>query len=80
MLFPIANTPLLDWTLEKLAKNNVKKTILAVNYMADTFTKRYGKKAYGMKMLYSRDIRQIYSETLQPFQRLGTGGSIKKAD
>jgi len=80
MLFPMANTPLLDWTLEKLAKNKVKKTILAVNYMADAFINRYGKKAYGMKMLYSRDIRPIYSENLQPFQKLGTGGSIKKAE
>ena len=80
MLLPVANTPLLDWTLEKLAKNKVKKTILAVNYMADAFIKRYGKKAYGMKMFYSRDIRPVSSETLPTFQRLGTGGSIKRAE
>ena len=80
MFFPVANTPLLDWTLEKLARNNVKKTILAVNYMADAFIKRYGKKAYGMKMFYSRDSRPVSSETLPPFQKLGTGGSIKRAE
>lgn len=79
MLFPVANTPLLDWTLEKLAKNNVKKTILAVNYMADAFIKRYGQKAYGMKILYSRDLHPA-PETPRSFQRLGTGGPIKRAE
>ncbi len=80
MLFPVANTPLLDWTLEKLAKNEVKRTILAVNYMVDAFIKRYGGKAYGMKIFYSRDLDPA-QETLPPFQRsLGTGGPIKRAE
>jgi NDP-sugar pyrophosphorylase family protein len=79
MLFPIANTPLLDWTLKKLAKNKVTETILAINYMADAFTKRYGKKAFGMKISYSRDLPQT-SKTPSPFQKLGTGGPIKRAE
>ncbi len=80
ILFPVANTPLLDWTLEKLAKNKVKKTILAVNYMADAFIKRYGKKAYGMKIFYSRDPYPA-PETLPLFQMpLRTGGPIKRAE
>jgi len=79
MLFPVANIPLLDWTLKKLAKNKVEKTILAVNYMADAFIKRYGEEAYGMKIFYSRDAPA--SETLPLFQRsLGTGGPVKKAE
>ncbi|MFQ6086829.1 MAG: sugar phosphate nucleotidyltransferase, partial [Candidatus Bathyarchaeia archaeon] len=68
------------WTLEKLKKNKVKKTILAVNYMADAFIKRYGKKAYGMKIFYSRDPYPA-PETLPLFQRpLRTGGPIKRAE
>jgi NDP-sugar pyrophosphorylase family protein len=79
MLFPVANKPLLDWTLKNLAKNDVKKTILAVNYLAEAFIQRYGQRAYGMKILYSRDLPTT-SETALPFQKLGTGGAIKKAE
>jgi len=69
LLFPIANKPLLDWTLERLAKNGVKEVILAVNYMADVFIQRYGTTKYGIKLLYSREGRP-----------LKTGGPIKKAE
>ena len=80
MLFPVANTPLLDWTLKELAKNNVKETILAVNYMADPFIERYGGKAYGMKIFYSRDLDPA-RETLPPLQRfVGTGGAVRRAE
>jgi NDP-sugar pyrophosphorylase family protein len=80
MLFPVANKPLLDWTLEKLGKNKVKTTILAINYMADAFIKRYGEKAHRMKIFYSRDLDPA-EESLQFSQEsLGTGGSIKKAE
>lgn len=80
MLFPVANRPLLDWTLEKLGKNMVKKTILAINYMADAFIKRYGEKAHRMKISYSKDLDPA-EESLQFSQKsLGTGGSIKKAE
>ena len=80
MLFPVANMPLLDWTLKRLAKSKVKRVILAVNYMAEAFIKRYGKKAYGIKILYSRDPYPA-PETLKLFQRpLRTGGPIKRAE
>jgi len=69
LLFPIANKPLLDWTLERLAKNGVKEVILAVNYMAEVFIQRYGTVRYGMKLQYSRETRP-----------LKTGGPIKKAE
>jgi mannose-1-phosphate guanylyltransferase len=80
MLFPVANKPLLDWTLEKLAEHKVKNTILAVNYMADAFIKRYGKRAYGMKIFYSRDTPLTSKTPSLTFQKLGTGGSIKRAE
>ncbi len=69
LLFPIGNKPLLDWTLEKLAKNNVKKVILAVNYMADTLIQHYGKSKHEMKLAYSIEEKP-----------LGTGGAIKNAE
>lgn len=69
LLFPIGNKPLLDWTLENLAKSKVDEIILAVNYMAEAFVHRYGNTAYRMKLHYSR-------ETMP----LGTGGPIKKAE
>lgn len=69
LLFPIANKPLLDWTLERLAKSGIKEVILAVNYMAEAFMQRYGTSKYGMRLLYSREGRP-----------LRTGGPIKKAE
>jgi len=69
LLFPIANKPLLDWTLKRLARNGVKEVIVAVNYMAEVFIQRYGTARYGMKISYSREGRP-----------LRTGGPIKKAE
>ncbi len=69
LLFPIANKPLLDWTLKNLSKSDVDEVILAVNYMAEAFIHRYGTTAYRMKLHYSR-------ETVP----LGTGGPLKKAE
>ncbi|MGQ9565389.1 MAG: sugar phosphate nucleotidyltransferase [Candidatus Bathyarchaeales archaeon] len=69
LLFPIGNKPLLDWTLENLAKSKIDEVILAVNYMAEAFVHRYSNTAHGMKLHYSR-------ETMP----LGTGGPIKKAE
>ncbi|KPV62320.1 MAG: Bifunctional protein GlmU [Candidatus Bathyarchaeota archaeon BA1] len=69
LLFPVGNRPLLDWTLERLAKSGTAEVILAVNYMAEAFIQRYGDSAYGMKLLYSREARP-----------LRTGGPIKKAE
>ncbi len=69
LLFPVGNKPLLDWKLERLAKNGVKEVILAVNYMAEAFSQRYGDSAYGMKLFYSKEEKP-----------LGTGGPIKNAE
>lgn len=69
LLFPIGNRPLLDWTLEKLAKSRVKEVILAVNYMADILIQHYGRSKYEMKLSYSMEKRP-----------LGTGGAIKNAE
>lgn len=69
LLFPICNTPLLDWTLEKLAKSGVKEVALAVNYMAEAFIQRYGDSTHGMRVFHSKEEKP-----------LGTGGAIKNAE
>jgi len=69
LLFPVGNKPLLDWKLERLAKSGIKEVILAVNYMAEAFSQRYGDSAYGMKLFYSKEEKP-----------LGTGGPIKNAE
>jgi len=80
MLFPVANKPLLDWTLERLAKNKTTEVVLALNYMAEAFSKRYGRKAYGMKIHYSRDVPPAPRATTQFRGPLRTAGPIKKAE
>jgi len=69
LLFPVANRPLLDWTLEKLTKAGVEEVVLAVNYMADVLERSFGSSRFGMKMRYSRETKP-----------LGTGGPMKLAE
>jgi len=71
ILFPIVNKPLLQWTLERLARNKIKEAILAVNYQSEVFLKRYRIPKCGVNITYSRD----------PLKKpLGTGGPIKRAE
>jgi mannose-1-phosphate guanylyltransferase len=71
ILFPIVNKPLLQWTFERLAKNNVRQAILAVNYQTEVAIKQSRIPRSGIHVTYSRD----------PLRRpLGTGGPIKKAE
>jgi NDP-sugar pyrophosphorylase family protein len=67
-LFPIANKPLIDYTLESLSEANVETVILAVYYMAESLVRYLGPTKYDLGILYSREQRP-----------LGTGGPIKKA-
>jgi NDP-sugar pyrophosphorylase family protein len=69
LMFPIANRPLLDWTLERLAASGVKEVVLAVNYMAHVLKNYYGTTQYEMKISYSHETKP-----------LGTAGPIKKAE
>lgn len=68
LLFPILNKPLLDWTLERLAKSGIKGVTLAVKYMAENFMQRYGEYSHGMKISYSKEKKPMF-----------TGGAIKYA-
>lgn len=70
-LFPIVNKPLLQWTLERLAKNNVTKVILAASHQTEGLMKQHRIPKHGIRITYSRD----------PLKKpLGTGGPIKKAE
>ncbi len=71
ILFPIVNKPLLQWTFERLAKNNACEVILAVNYQTETAIRQHRLPKCGLKIVYSRD------PIMKP---LGTGGAIKKAE
>ena len=80
MLFPVATKPLLDWTLERLAESKTTEVVLAVNYMAEAFSQRYGQKAYGMKIHHSRDSYSA-PKTITSFRGpLSTAGPIKRAE
>jgi len=71
ILFPIVNKPLLEWSLERLAKNNIHEAIMAVNYQTEVSIKQNRIPKHGVHVTYSRD----------PLGKpLGTGGPIKKAE
>jgi mannose-1-phosphate guanylyltransferase len=67
----VLNKPLLEWTLESLAKSGIKEAILAVNHQT-AFQIKNSKFSKGkMKITYSYD---------PPKRPLGTGGAIKHAE
>ena len=71
ILFPIVNKPLLQWTFERLAKNEVKDVVLAVFYQTEVYIKQHRVPRCGLHVMYSHD----------PLRKpLGTAGSIKKAE
>jgi mannose-1-phosphate guanylyltransferase len=82
LLFPIANRPILDLTLQRLAQSGVDEVILAVSYMANAFEQTLGASRYGMKIRYSRDMRSdSHMRIKHPGQgNLGTGGPIRQAE
>jgi mannose-1-phosphate guanylyltransferase len=70
-LFPIVNKPLLQWTFERLAKNNITEVILAVSHQTEILIKQHKIPKRELHVSYSRD----------PLKKpLGTGGPIKKAE
>jgi len=71
ILLSIVNKPLLQWTFERLVKNNIKEARLAVNYQTEAAIKHHRIPKCGLHITYSRD----------PLRKpLGTGGPIKKAE
>jgi mannose-1-phosphate guanylyltransferase len=71
ILFPIVNKPLLQWTFERLAENDVEDVVLAVFYQTEAYIKQHRISRCGLHVTYSHD----------PLRKpLGTAGSIKKAE
>jgi len=70
-LFPILNKPLLQWTLEGLARTGVSEAILAVSRQTEFYIKNSKIPKSKMKIVYSCD---------PPNKPLGTGGPVKKAE
>jgi NDP-sugar pyrophosphorylase family protein len=68
-LFPLANQPLIDYTLQNLTEGGVDTIILSVYYMAENIVRYLGPTKYNMGILYSREQRP-----------LGKGGGIKNAE
>lgn len=68
MLFPVANEPLIDFTLNNLSKGGVDTVVLAVYYMAESLVRYLGPVKYDMGILYSREQRPM-----------GTGGPVQQA-
>jgi NDP-sugar pyrophosphorylase family protein len=67
-LFPVANKPLIDYTLESLSNAGTETVILAVYYMAESLVRYLGPTKYDMGIMYVREQRPM-----------GTGGPIKQA-
>ncbi len=69
-LFPILNKPLIQWTFERLAKNDINEAILAANSLTETQIKQHPIRKAGVKIRYSPD---------PPRKPLGTAGPIRKS-
>jgi mannose-1-phosphate guanylyltransferase len=70
-LFPIVNKPLLQWTFERLANNDVDEAILAVNALTKFYIRQHKPLKCGLRVRFSVD---------PPKMPLGTGGPLKKAE
>ncbi len=71
ILFPIANKPLLQWSFERLARNNIKDVVMAVFYQTEVYIKQHRIPRCGVHVKYSHDPIRM---------PLGTGGSIKRTE
>lgn len=67
-LAPVAGRPFLAYLLDQLAKEGVRRSILAVGHMAEKIEQVIGNHWQGMDIIYSRET-----------EPLGTGGAIRQA-
>ncbi|HID90892.1 TPA: NDP-sugar synthase, partial [Candidatus Bathyarchaeota archaeon] len=66
-LLPIANKPLLDWTITHLKRSGVRDIILAIGYMGKMI-RSHLRTVKGVNISFSKERRP-----------LGTGGAVKNA-
>jgi len=53
ILFPLANVPLIDYTLRCLRACGVDTVVMAVNNLADVIMGYLGCESFGLEVLYS---------------------------
>lgn len=65
---PFLNRPLLDYTLDWLARQGFGRVVINLHHGGETIESRYGGRAFGLDVVYSREPRL-----------LGTGGGPRQA-
>lgn len=65
---PVGGDPFLALVLQNLAKNGVRRTVLAVGYMAEAITCHFGERYADMEIVYSIETEPLL-----------TGGALKRA-
>lgn len=68
-LLPVASRPFIDWQLELLERQGIKKVILCVGHLGEQIEEHVSMRSYGMNIMFSFDGEA----------QLGTGGAVKKA-
>ena len=68
-LIPLLNRPILDYTMDLLAKHNINEAVFTLHYLGDMIKKHIGSGgAWGISASYS-----------EPGRKLGTAGSVRAA-
>ena len=68
-LIPLLNRPILDYTMDLLAKHNINEAVFTLHYLGDMIKKHIGNGgAWGISASYS-----------EPGRKLGTAGSVRAA-
>ena len=66
-LIPLLNRPILDYTMDLLAKHNINEAVFTLHYLGDMIKKHIGSGgAWGISASYS-----------EPGRKLGTAGSVR---
>lgn len=68
-LLPVADKPFIDWQLDLLHQNGIKRVVLCVGHLGGQIEEYLSQKDFDMEILFSYD-----GDT-----QLGTGGAIRKA-
>ncbi len=79
-LFPVANRPVIDLTLERLAGCGIVEVIIAANFKANLLEQFLGRSKLGLRLRYSRDSPLKSDSASSARRALGTGGAVKKAE
>lgn len=67
-LAPVAGRPFLEYLLDQLASNGLRRVVLATGYLAELIEQSVGSRWAGMDIVYSQES-----------EPLGTGGAIRQA-